>query len=123
LAAALVRVLVPETASRSAGKQQRCCTIKSPRLCRGLFYFVQQSAESSARSIQRGSLVANDRNAQMAETIARTQVLAAKRWMEDEAGMERASLSPAEYVAYRMKVSAADAEALVAAVYALEEEE
>ena len=38
-------------------------------------------------------------------------------------GMERASLSPAEYVAYRMKVSAADAEALVAAVYALEEEE
>jgi hypothetical protein len=62
-------------------------------------------------------------NAQMAETMARAQVLAAKRWMEDEAGMERASLSPAEYVAYRMKVSAADAEALVAAVYALEEEE
>lgn len=29
------------------------------------------------------------------------QVLAAKRWMDDEAGMERASLSPAEYVAYR----------------------
>jgi len=58
----------------------------------------------------------------MAETIARNQVLAAKRWMEDEAGMERASLSPAEYVAYRMKVSAADA-ALMAAVYALEEEE
>ena len=50
-------------------------------------------------------------------------MLAAKRWMEDEAGMERASLSPAEYVAYRMKVSAADAEALVAAVDALEEEE
>ena len=61
--------------------------------------------------------------AQMAETIAQNQVLAARRWMEDEAGMERASLSPAEYVAYRMKVSAADAEALVAAVYALEEEE
>ena len=59
----------------------------------------------------------------MAETIAQNQVLAAKRWMADEAGMERASLSPAEYVAYRMKVSAADAEALVAAVYALEEEE
>ena len=61
---------------------------------------------------------------QMAESIAenKSQVLAAKRWMEDEAGMERASLSPAEYVAYRMKVSAADAEALVAAVYALEEE-
>ena len=60
----------------------------------------------------------------MAETSAqnRNQVLAAKRWMEDEAGMERASLSPAEYVAYRMKVSATDAEALVAAVYALEEE-
>jgi hypothetical protein len=36
--------------------------------------------------------------------------------------MERASLSPAEYVAYRMKVSAAEAEALVAAVYALDEE-
>lgn len=64
-------------------------------------------------------------NAQMAETIAQnqSQVLAAQRWMADEAGMERASLSPAEYVAYRMKISAADAEALVAAVYALEEEE
>jgi hypothetical protein len=51
----------------------------------------------------------------MAETIAQnqSQVLAAKRWMADEAGMD----------AYRMKVSAADAEALVAAVYALEEEE
>ncbi len=60
----------------------------------------------------------------MTEPIAenRSQVLAAKRWMEDEAGMERASLSPAEYVAYRMRVSAADAEALVAAVYALEGE-
>lgn len=64
-------------------------------------------------------------NAQMAETSAqeRSQVLTAKRWMEDEAGMERASLSPAEYVAYRMKVSPAVAEALVAAVYALEEKE
>jgi hypothetical protein len=63
--------------------------------------------------------------AQMAESIAqnRSQVLAAKRWMADEAGMERARLSPAEYVAYRMKVSAAEAEALVAAVYALEEDE
>jgi len=60
----------------------------------------------------------------MAESIAqdKQQVLTAKRWMEDEAGMERSSLSPAEYVAYRMKVSPADAEALVAAVYALEEE-
>ena len=60
----------------------------------------------------------------MAESIAQNkqQVLTAKRWMEDEAGMERSSLSPAEYVAYRMKVSPADAEALVAAVYALEEE-
>jgi hypothetical protein len=59
----------------------------------------------------------------MTEPIApvRSQVLAAKRWMDDEAGMERASLGPAEYVAYRMKVSPADAEALVAAVYALEE--
>ena len=38
----------------------------------------------------------------MAETSAQNQgqVLAAKRWMADEAGMERASLSPAEYVAY-----------------------
>lgn len=52
----------------------------------------------------------------------RSQVLAAKRWMDDEAGMERASLSPAEYVAYRMRISPVDAEALVAAVYALEEE-
>ncbi len=60
----------------------------------------------------------------MTEPIApsRSQLLAAKRWMEDEAGMERASLSPAEYVAYRMKISAAEAEALVAAVYALDEE-
>lgn len=60
----------------------------------------------------------------MTEPIAqnRSQVLAAKRWMDDEAGMERASLGPAEYVAYRMKVSPADAEALVAAVYALDEE-
>lgn len=64
------------------------------------------------------------RNTQMTEPIAqnRSQVLAAKRWMDDEAGMERASLGPAEYVAYRMKVSPADAEALVAAVFALEEE-
>jgi hypothetical protein len=59
----------------------------------------------------------------MAETIDQGQVLTAKRWMEDEAGMERASLSPAEYVAYRMKVPAAVAEALVAAVYALDEAE
>lgn len=61
----------------------------------------------------------------MAETNgpSKSQVLAAKRWMDDEAGMERASLSPAEYVAYRMKVSADVAEALVAAVYALDDEE
>jgi hypothetical protein len=60
----------------------------------------------------------------MEEKIALTQsqVLTAQRWMEDEAGMERAALSPAEYVAYRMKVSAAVAQALVAAVHALEEE-
>lgn len=58
----------------------------------------------------------------MAEKVALTQsqVLAAQRWMEDEAGMERASLSPAEYVAYRMKVSPEVAQALVAAVYALD---
>ncbi len=53
--------------------------------------------------------------------LSQSQVLAAQRWMEDEAGMERASLSPPEYVAYRMKVSPAVAQALVAAVYALEE--
>lgn len=52
----------------------------------------------------------------------RSQVLAAKRWMDDEQGMERASLGPAEYVAYRMRISSADAEALVKAVYALEGE-
>ena len=52
-----------------------------------------------------------------------SQVLTAKRWMDDEAGMERASLSPAEYVAYRMKVPDAVAEALVAAVYAMDEDE
>ena len=47
----------------------------------------------------------------MTEPIAqnRSQVLAAKRWMDDEQGMERASLSPAEYVAYRMRISPADA--------------
>jgi len=53
-------------------------------------------------------------------TQNRSQVLAAKRWMDDEAGMERASLGPAEYLVYRMKISDADARALVAAVYALE---
>lgn len=60
----------------------------------------------------------------MAETteLTRSQILTAKRWMDDEAGMERASLSPAEYVAYRMKVSPTVAEALVAAVYALDDE-
>lgn len=60
----------------------------------------------------------------MAETsaVTQSQVMAAKRWMEDEAGMERASLSPAEYVAYRMRVSPAVAEALVSAVYALDDE-
>jgi len=60
----------------------------------------------------------------MTEPIAqsRSQLLAAKRWMDDEAGMERASLSPAEYVAYRMRIPQADAEALVAAVYALDED-
>jgi len=60
----------------------------------------------------------------MPEPIARnrSQVQAAKRWMDDEAGMERASLSPAEYVAYRMRISQGDAEALVAAVYALDED-
>ena len=64
-------------------------------------------------------------DAGLAQTIAENKslVLAAQRWMADEQGMERASLSPAEYVAYRMKVSEAEAEALVAAVYALEEQE
>lgn len=58
----------------------------------------------------------------MTEPIAqnRSQVLAAKRWMDDEQGMERASLSPAEYVAYRMRVTPEEAKALVAAVYALD---
>lgn len=58
----------------------------------------------------------------MAEPIEQnaSQVQAAKRWMDDEKGMERASLGPAEYVAYRMKVSPAEAKALVAAVYALD---
>lgn len=59
----------------------------------------------------------------MSEPITRSQLLTAKRWMADEAGMERASLSPAEYVAYQMKVSEAEAEALVAAVYAMEEDD
>lgn len=55
-------------------------------------------------------------------TQNRTQLLAAQRWMEDEAGMERASLSPAEYLVYRMKISLPDAQALVDAVYELEGE-
>ena len=60
----------------------------------------------------------------MAEPVelTKSQVLAAKRWMDDEQGMERASLGPAEYVAYRMKVSPAVAQALVDAVYALDED-
>ena len=58
----------------------------------------------------------------MTEKIAgnKSLVLAAQRWMNDEQGMERASLGPAEYVAYQMKISAEDAQALVEAVYALE---
>ena len=61
----------------------------------------------------------------MSETNApnQSQILAAKRWMDDEAGMERASLSPGEYVAYRMKVSEAEARTLVEAVYALDGDE
>ena len=55
--------------------------------------------------------------------LTQSQVSTAKRWMEDEAGMERASLSPAEYVAYRMKVPPAVAAALVAAVHAQDEQE
>jgi hypothetical protein len=51
------------------------------------------------------------------------QVQAAKRWMDDEKGMERASLGPVEYLVYRMKVSRPEAEALVAAVYALDDAE
>lgn len=55
-------------------------------------------------------------------SLDRSQVLAAKRWMNDEKGMERASLGPAEYVAYRMRIPPTEAEALVKAVYALEGE-
>src|SRR5438128_1697273 len=44
LAAALTAALVAEPAFRPAGKQQPCCTSESPRLCRGLSYFAQQSA-------------------------------------------------------------------------------
>lgn len=58
----------------------------------------------------------------MTEPIAqnKSRVLAAKRWMDDEKGMERACLGPAEYVAYQMRVSPAEAEALVKAVYAMD---
>ena len=56
-------------------------------------------------------------------TANKNQVLAAKRWMEDEAGMERASLGPADYVAYRMRISAAEAQKLVEQVYALDDED
>ena len=53
-------------------------------------------------------------------TPTKSQILTAKRWMDDEQGMERASLSPAEYLVYRMKISDAEAKALVSAVYALD---
>lgn len=55
-------------------------------------------------------------------TPSMSQVLAAQRWMDDEHGMERASLSPVEYVAYRMRISPEEAKVLVAAVYALDED-
>lgn len=55
-------------------------------------------------------------------TPSMSHVLAAQRWMDDEHGMERASLSPVEYVAYRMRISADEAKVLVAAVRALDED-
>ena len=78
----------------------------------------QSAQQGTAAGLDPAPQRATRRNAQMTEPIAqnRSQVLAAKRWMDDEAGMERASLGPAEYVAYRMRISPADAEALVAAV-------
>jgi len=97
--------------------------VHDPR--RGTYAGISGASATSAATDREPSFTdrPSRKNTQMAETIARSQVLAAKRWMEDEAGMERASLSPTEYVAYRMKVSTTDAEALVAAVYALEEDE
>jgi ABC-type glutathione transport system ATPase component len=77
----------------------------------------------SGRSVMVNRITRRDAKMPEQMALSQSQVLAAQRWMEDEAGMERASLSPAEYVAYRMKVPAAVAQALVAAVHALEEKE
>ena len=63
-----------------------------------------------------------DRTMTESTTPSMSHVLAAQRWMDDEHGMERASLSPVEYVAYRMRISADEAKVLVAAVYALDED-
>src|SRR5437867_10971670 len=61
LAAALTAALVAEPASRPAGRQQPCCTSKSPRLCPGALLL--RTAISQVRRacfFQRGSLVADD---------------------------------------------------------------
>src|SRR2546426_5028911 len=61
LAAALTAALVAEPASRPAGRQQPCCTSKSPRLCPGaLLLRTAISQVRRACSFQRGSLVADD---------------------------------------------------------------
>src|SRR6185436_9170947 len=61
LAAALLTALVAEPASRPPGKQQPCCTSKSPRLCPGtLLLRTAISQVRRACSFQRGSLVADD---------------------------------------------------------------
>src|ERR1700675_2832440 len=61
LAAALTAALVAEPASRPAGRQQPCCTSKSPRLCPGGSFTSYSNQPSPARVFfQRGSLVADD---------------------------------------------------------------
>src|SRR5215813_15287636 len=55
LAAALTAALVAEPASRPAGKQQPCCTSKSPRLTAGGFFLY--NPENSGRRAETYTLV------------------------------------------------------------------
>ena len=113
-----VRIPTSQPDFARASRELRLGRLRRPRPSASLPHAIMANVPSPARTH-------SEEPQKMTEPIAqnRSQVLAAKRWMDDEAGMERASLGPAEYVAYRMKVSPADAEALVAAVYALDEEE
>src|SRR5205814_8980103 len=60
LAAALTAALVAEPASRPAGRQQPCCTSKSPRLCPGALLLLTAVSQVRRAFFQRGSRVADD---------------------------------------------------------------